>query len=204
MSPESNPSQDHSAGSRAPRVDGARNRAELVATARKLFEERGIDVPLDEIAKRAGLANATLYRHFPTRSELIVSVYAEELEELRRASEELLDRHDPGQALDDWLRLFVHHVATKRELALALPEDAERGALFTSWHATMHDAASQLLKRSQDADAVRADITTTDLLALASGIALTGLPSTRLDTLLGLVRDGYRAGAPPADPMSPQ
>jgi AcrR family transcriptional regulator len=206
MSPESNPTQDRNAGRRARRVDAARNRAALVATARRLFDERGIDVPLDEIAKSAALANATLYRHFPTRAELIVAVYATELEELRQASENLLDRRDPGQALADWLRLFVHHVATKRELALALPDDTERGALFTSWHATMQDAASQLLKRAHDAGTVRADITTTDILALASGIALTGLPGTRLDTLLDLVRDGYQAApAPPAEiqPSSP-
>ena len=51
-------------------------------------------MPLDEIAKSAALANATLYRHFPSRAELIVAVYATELEELRQASEELLDRSD--------------------------------------------------------------------------------------------------------------
>jgi AcrR family transcriptional regulator len=192
MSPESNPTQDRDAGRRARRADAARNRAALVATARRLFDERGIDVPLDEIARSAALANATLYRHFPTRAELIVAVYATELEELRQAGEDLLDRRDPGQALADWLRLLVHHVATKRELALALPDDSERGALFTSWHATMHDAASHLLKRARDAGAVRADITTTHILALASAIALTGLPGTTLDTLLDLIRDGYR------------
>jgi hypothetical protein len=64
----------------------------------------------------------------------------------------------------------------------------------------MQDAASQLLKRAHDASTVRADITTTDILALASGIALTGLPGTRLDTLLDLVRDGYQAApTPPAE-----
>jgi AcrR family transcriptional regulator len=192
MSPESNPARDRSAGRRARRVDAARNRAALVATARRLFDERGTGVPLDEIARTAALANATLYRHFPSRAELIVAVYATELEELRQAGEELLGQPDPGQALAGWLRLFAHHVAARRELALALPDDSERGALFTSWHATMHAAAAQLLRRARDAGAVRADITTTQILALASAIALTGLPGTTLDTLLDLIRDGYR------------
>jgi AcrR family transcriptional regulator len=195
MSPESRPAQDRDAGRRARRVDAGRNRAALVATARRLFDERGIDVALDEIAKSAGLANATLYRHFPSRAELIVAVYATELDDLRRASDDLLDRPDPGQALADWLRLFVHHVATKHELALALPDDSKRGVLFSSWHATMQDAAAQLLDRARDAGAVRAGITTTDLLALVSGIALTGLPSSRLNTLLDLVQDGLTSSA---------
>jgi AcrR family transcriptional regulator len=193
MSPEGKAAEDGGAGRRARRVDAARNRAALVAAAKRLFDERGIDVPLDEIAKSTGLANATLYRHFPTRAELIVAVYATELQDLRQASDDLLERPDPGQALADWLRLFVHHVATKRELALALPDDSQRGALFTSWHATMQVAASQLLNRARDAGAVRTGITTTDILALANGIALTGLPNTRLDVLLDLVRDGYQA-----------
>ncbi|SNQ50907.1 putative tetR-family transcriptional regulator [Frankia canadensis] len=195
MSPESNPIQDRDAGRRARRVDAARNRAALVATARRLFDERGVDVPLDEIAKIAGLANATLYRHFPTRAELIVAVYATELEDLRQASDDLLDRPDPGQALAAWLRLFAHHLATKRELALALPDGSERGALFSSWHATMQDAAAQLLNRARSAGAVRGDVSTPDILALVSGIALTGLPNSRLDTLLDLVRDGWASSA---------
>ncbi len=191
MSPESDPTHDRDAGRRARRTDAARNRAALVATARRLFEVRGIDVALDEIAKSAGLANATLYRHFPTRAELIVAVYAAELEDLRQAGVGLLNRPDPGQALADWLRLFAHHLATKRELALALPDDSERGALFNSWHATMHDTAARLLHRARAAGAVRGDISTPDLLALVSGIALTGLPTARLDTLLDVVRDGW-------------
>jgi len=201
MSPESDASQGRDRR-RARRIDATRNRAALVTAARRLFDERGIDVPLDEIAKRTGVANATLYRHFPTRAELIVAVYATELEDLRQASDDLLDGPDPGQALADWLRLFVHHVATKRELALALPDDSQRGALFTSWHATVRDAASQLLDRAHDAGAVQGDITTTEILALANGIALSGLPSTRLDALLDLVRRGYQSACQDAGQLA--
>jgi AcrR family transcriptional regulator len=151
-------------------------------------------VPLDEIAKTAGIANATLYRHFATRTELIVAVYAEEVTELGKLSERLMDRPDPGQALAEWLRVFVHHVATKRDLALAVPDEqgGERDALFAGWHATMHDTAARLLTRAQDAHAARAEVNATDLLALAGGIALTGLPTTELDALVDLIRDGWQ------------
>ncbi len=200
MSPESN-SQGRQVGLRPRRADAARNRAVLVQTARSLFDKHGVDVPLDQIAKRAGVGNATLYRHFPSRAELIVAVYASEVEALRQASDDLLEDPDPGQALTSWLLLFVRHIATKQDLALALPDDNERGVLFGAWHATMHDAASQLFARAREAGAVRAGITTTDMLALARGIALTGLPSTQLEALLDMARHGYQAGD--EDPPSP-
>lgn len=152
-------------------------------------------MPLDDIAKAAAVANATLYRHFPTRAELIVAAYAEEVAGLSRLSEEFLHRPDPGQALADWLRAFVQHVATKRALALALPDepDGERGALFAGWHAAMHAAASRLLARAHAAGAVRAELDAGALLALASAIALTGLPAAKLDALLDIAQHGYRA-----------
>jgi AcrR family transcriptional regulator len=193
MSPESNPPPPAAGAPRARRVDAERNRAALLTAARRVFDERGPDAPLDDIARNAGLANATLYRHFTTRAELIVAVYAEEVAELGALAERLLDASDPDQALADWLRAFVRHVAAKRDLALALPEkpDGQRGALFAAWHATMHAGAERLLERARAAGAVRSEIRAADLLALATGIALTGLPDDRLALLLGLVRHGY-------------
>jgi AcrR family transcriptional regulator len=179
------------------RVDAQRNRDALLAAARRLFDAQGPGVSLDEIAGAAAVANATLYRHFPTRAELIVAVYAEEVAQLSDLGERLLDRPDPAQALADWLREFVRHVATKRELALALPDEpsGERGALFARWHATMHDAAAGLLDRAQAAGAVRAEVSPGDLLALATGIALTSLPAGAHERLLELARRGYGAGS---------
>jgi Transcriptional regulator SbtR-like, C-terminal domain len=108
-------------------------------------------------------------------------------------SERLLERPDPGAALADWLRAFVDHVATNRELAQALPDDSGRASLFASWHTTMEDAASQLVARAREAGTVRTDPSAHDLLTLATAIARTGLPATRIDTLLELIRDGYRS-----------
>jgi AcrR family transcriptional regulator len=192
MSPESN-ARGSSVVSRARRADAERNRDALIAAAERLFDERGPDAPLDEIAKRAGVANATLYRHFATRAELILAVYAEEVAELAELAERLRGADDPGEALTDWLRAFVRHVAEKRGLALALPDepDRRRGALFADWHATMHTAAERLLKRALAAGTVRGEIRAADLLALATGIAMTGLPQNRLEALLALARHGY-------------
>jgi AcrR family transcriptional regulator len=185
MSPESNP--------RAPRIDGERNRAALVAAARRLFDDRGPDTPLNDVAVAAGVANATLYRHFATRADLIVAVYTQEVSELSALAKRLLRATDPAQALSEWLLAFVRHVAAKRDLAQALPDtrDGRRGTLFAEWHTIMHTDAERLLDRAQAVHAVRSEIRATDLLALANGIALTRLPDDRLQALLHVVRHGY-------------
>jgi AcrR family transcriptional regulator len=88
----------------SPRADAARNAARLLAAARDVFAEQGAEAALDDIARRAGVGNATLYRHFPTRGDLLVAVYAEEVEALVAQGETL--------PLFEWLDAFVVHVAT--------------------------------------------------------------------------------------------
>jgi AcrR family transcriptional regulator len=191
MSPESQPVSRV----RSRRVDAERNRDAILAAAKRLFDERGTDVPLDEVAKTAEIANATLYRHFATRADLLVAVYAEEVVELDELSRRLIDHTDPGQAFTDWLRAFVHHVATKRDLALAIPDEpgSERSTRFAEWHGTMRTAAERLLTRAQEAGAVRPELTVAELLAVASGIALTGRTPPGLDAMLDLIRHGYNS-----------
>jgi AcrR family transcriptional regulator len=189
---------------RRPRSDRRRNRARLLAAARHAFDELGPDAPLDEIARRAGVGNATLYRHFPTRGELIVAVYAEEIGALRALGRELLDAPSPDDALFTWLRRFVTHVAAKRDLALAITDDHDgrRSALYDDWHRAMHQAASALLARAQRADTVRADVDPTDLLALANAIALTRPDAGQVERLLRILRHGTTPGPGP-DPAVP-
>jgi AcrR family transcriptional regulator len=192
MSPE-NKSERSAKPIRAPRVDGKRNRTALIAAARELFARSGPDVAMDEIARSAGVANATLYRHFRTRAELIIAVYAGEVAELEDLAHRLRDARDAEQALARWLEAFVRHVRDKRSLALALPDEPTdtRGALFANWHNTMSAAAEELLARAQARGTARSDVTASDLLALAAGIALTGLDEDRVPFLLNLVRHGY-------------
>jgi AcrR family transcriptional regulator len=101
------------------RADAQRNYDLLVSTARDVFHNHGVDAPLDDIARRAGVGNATMYRHFPTRRELIIAVYSEEVAELCARSQSLLAADLPSDALFGWLQDFIAHVAAKRELALS-------------------------------------------------------------------------------------
>jgi AcrR family transcriptional regulator len=175
---------------RSLRTDARRNRDALVAAAAAVFEESGPDAPLDVVARRAGLGNATLYRHFPTRADLLVAVFAEEVEALRARGEALLAADRPGDALFEWLASFIEHVASKRDLATAVPADGTRSALFDRWHASMREIASALVARARDAGEVAADVDAADLLALSSGIAAGGAAEEQLERLLLLVRRG--------------
>ncbi|WP_326778977.1 TetR/AcrR family transcriptional regulator [Streptomyces sp. NBC_01445] len=183
------------------RADAQRNYDLLVAAARDVFHDHGVDAPLDDIARRAGVGNATMYRHFPTRRELIIAVYSEEVAELCARSQSLLAEDPPGDALFAWLQDFIAHVAAKRELALSITDDrtGQRSALFDRWHQSMHTAASALLTRAQSAGAVRADLNASELLALANGIALTTTDATQAERLVVLVRQGTDTRSTPAD-----
>ena len=174
------------------RADARRNRDLLLAAAKEVFAERGADAPLDDVARRAGVGNATMYRHFPTREELIVAVYSDEVTELCGRGEALLAEERPDDALFVWLEAFTAHVETKRELALALTDDrtGRRSELFGRWHDAMRATAEALLDRARRDGTVRPDVRAADLLALANGVALTGDGGTRTRRLLALVRRG--------------
>ncbi|WP_064745145.1 TetR/AcrR family transcriptional regulator [Pseudonocardia acaciae] len=179
------------------RADAQRNYDLLVSAARDVFHHHGVDAPLDDIARRAGVGNATMYRHFPTRRELIIAVYSEEVAGLCARSRSLLASDRPGNALFGWLQDFIAHVAAKRELALSITDD--RTALFDGWHHSMHTAASALLTRAQSAGAVRPDLTATELLTLANGIALTATDATPAERLVLLLRQGTDTSSTPTD-----
>ena len=171
---------------RARRSDARDNHALLLAAAREVFAEDGPDAPLDRIARRAGIGNATMYRHFPSRRELVIAVYADEVASL--TSRARLDAADPGAELFAWLAVFVEHVRDKRALALSLTTPAgDHETLFAHWHETVNETAAALVGRAKAAGAITPDTDPVDLLLLATGIALTNAPA-RTPRLLNLVR----------------
>jgi AcrR family transcriptional regulator len=179
------------------RADARRNYERVLAAAKEVFAEFGVTAPLDEVARRAGVGNATMYRHFPTRREMVIAVYADEVTMLCELGRSLRDDSPPAEALFRWLRAFITHVATKRELPLAIPDDTtgQRSALYRQWHDTMRATAAALLVRAQDAGAVRSDLDVSDLLASASGIGHAAADDNQIDRLLAIVRDGVTTSA---------
>lgn len=189
---------------RARRADAARNAAALLVAARELFEEHGPDVALDDVARRAGVGNATLYRHFPTREDLLAAAYAEEADALCRQGEALRDQAlrdelPPGEALFAWLDGFVVHVATMRALALAATasSDDRRSQLFRRWHESMTSTAQGLLVRAREAGAVHPDLAVGDLLALTNAAALASTGTGHARRLVRILRHGFEVTPAP-------
>ena len=141
-------------------------------TAKAAFAEVGADVSLDEIARRAGVGIGTLYRHFPTRDAIVEAVYRREVQQLAGSATRLLASLPPGEALHEWMRLFVDYIATKKVIAPALGS-IKAGApdLLTSSTAMIQDAISLLVARAQASGEVRADADPTDLLRALIGFS---------------------------------
>jgi AcrR family transcriptional regulator len=157
---------------RKPRVDAQRNRERILEVAKQAFTRSGADTSLDDIAKQAGVGPGTLYRHFPTREELLKAVYRNELENLATAAEKLAETMPPVEALRAWLLLFVHAVAAKQIIAPALNTlVGDHKKVFEASYAQMHEAIRRLVKRGIKSGAIRKDLDPIDLLRALVGVS---------------------------------
>ena len=148
------------------RADARRNYDALVAAAREAFAEHGTDAPLEEIARRAGVGIATLYRNFPTRSDLVESVYVDEVEAVCRAAATVAEL-PPWDALAGWLHRFADYVGTKHALIDGLNRDS---ATFPSCRESLYSAGGPLLARAQADGTARTDVGIGDVLRMVGGI----------------------------------
>lgn len=173
---------------RPKRADARRNYEALVAAAREAFGERGTAASLEEIARRAQVGIGTLYRHFPTRRELLEAVYVDEVEALCRSAAELADL-PPWDAFVAWINRFVAYVATKRALA----EELVDSEVFRGCRTAIYAAGEPMLRRAQEAGVARPDATFDDVLRLLSGITTAQFtePGQR-ERVLGFALDGLR------------
>ena len=113
------------AAPRGKRADALRNEQALLAAAAAVFVASGVDAPIREIATTAGVGIGTIYRHFPTRADLIVAVFRHQVEACAEAGPALLASADsPFAALRQWVDLFVDFLVTKHGLANALQSDS--------------------------------------------------------------------------------
>ena len=175
------------------RADARRNFDALLAAAREAFNRDGIAVPLEDIARQAGVGIGTLYRNFPTRSDLVEAVYVSEIEELLQAARDASER-EPWDALDTWLRRFSGYVATKLAMLQGLNKDSE---MFRACRTSMYDAATPLFERAQAAGEVRSDTNLDDVLRLVSGVTASHYESEEQRArVLTLALDAIRTPRP--------
>jgi AcrR family transcriptional regulator len=157
---------------RKPRADALKNRERILEVAKQEFTRSGAAASLEEIAKKAGVGPGTLYRHFPTREDLLVAVYRSEMEKLAAAERTFADTLPPVEALRAWLLLFVDAVETKQIIAPVLNTlVGDPKKVFEASHAQIHKALRALVKRTIKSGDIRKDLDPIDLLRALVGVA---------------------------------
>ena len=157
---------------RKPRTDAQRNRERILEVAKEVFTRSGANASLDEIAKQAGVGPGTLYRHFPTRDELVEAVYRTEVEKLAAAEQTFTETMPPLEALRAWMLLFVDYIATKKIIASALNSMVGGPSkIFEASHGQIWEAIRALVKRAIRSGEIRRDIDAIDLLRALIGVS---------------------------------
>jgi AcrR family transcriptional regulator len=182
-----------------PRVDAQRNIDALLAAAKEEFTARGVDVNVRAIAARAGVGTATLYRHYPLRSDLISAVFRREIDDCAAAAPLLAASHDPDSALALWLQRYTEFVATKHGLAAALHSgDPAYSGLPIYFQEHIGPALQMLLQNAEAAGAVRGDVDALDLLGAVANLCIPAPgadDNSRAHRMVALLIDGLRHGA---------
>lgn len=153
------------------RADAQRNRERILEAAKKAFTREGAAASLDDIARRAGIGSATLYRHFPTREALIEAVYRSEVEKLAAAEERFAAAMPPLEALRAWMLLFIDHVAEKKLIIPAMELVAGGSMrLIEGSRDRIHTAFLRSAKRAIAGGHLRADTNPDDFVRALVGV----------------------------------
>jgi AcrR family transcriptional regulator len=180
----------------APRVraDAQRSIDALLEASKKAFVTYGVHAPVREIATAAGVGIATVYRHFPQRSDLIAAVFKNEIQACADSAASLAAEHQPLEALQEWLQRYTALLATKRGLAAALNSEAPAyETLPACFRDPLRPALASLLEAAATAGRIRQNVDPGDLL---QAIASLCLPATdnpdHVQRMVSLLFDGVR------------
>ncbi|MFF0147593.1 TetR family transcriptional regulator [Amycolatopsis sulphurea] len=173
------------------RADARRNRARVLAAAEEAFAVDGVAVPLDDIARLAGVGAGTVYRHFPSKEALFRAVVVERLEQYANEAQELIDSEAPGEVFFGYFLRVIEQASRNRAICEALGEtsgpayEGEAGDQFRKNFGT-------LFERAQKAGLVRTDINCDDLRALMVGALAVERHAPGRPHLVRVVLDGLR------------
>ena len=177
------------------RADARRNRAKVLQVAYEVFAAEGLGVPIDEIARRAGVGAGTVYRHFPTKEALYRAIVVDRVEHLVATARELAATQAPGEAFYAFFDLMTTEGATDKGLADALAgEGIDLGDVMPEHERAFKDALGELLKLAQAAGTVRPDVTVADVKTLMVGCQAMQRygGDAAPERVLGVVREGLR------------
>ena len=193
------------------RADAARNRERILDAAIELFAERGYEASTAEIAARAGVGEATLFRRFPTKEDLIQAIVSMMLEEAATIATSCLEEEDPWRGVERFLYEMADRASQDHGISDANKERCMASQALASERRRVLDLTAQLVKRAQAAGVLRDDVAGQDLMFLMGAVASVSevpFPGLRPDLwkrYLGIVLDGLRPecasklrpGAPP-------
>ncbi|WP_197040912.1 TetR/AcrR family transcriptional regulator [Pseudonocardia halophobica] len=178
------------------RADARRNEKALLDAAAEVFVGAGVNAPVRDIATRAGVGTGTIYRHFPTRADLIIAVYRHQVEACAEAGPALLASSDtPYAALAHWIDRFVDFLVTKHGLAAVLrSDDAGFDALHASFLDRLVPVCARLLDAAAAAGEVRSDLEAYELMRAVGNLCIGAEDDPRYDArrLVGLLVAGLR------------
>jgi AcrR family transcriptional regulator len=179
------------------RADARRNEETLLEAAAAVFIASGVDAPVRDIATKAGVGVGTIYRHFPTRADLVVAVYRHQVEACAQAGPVLLAGNDsPHTALARWIDLFVDFLVTKHGLAEAMQSD---DPTFVTLHAYFLDrlmpVCADLLTAAAEAGEIRRDVEAFELMRAVGNLCIGADRDGRYDArrVVALLLAGLRA-----------
>lgn len=189
---------------RSKRSDAVRNEQALLAAAASVFVTSGVDAPIRRIAAEAGVGMGTIYRHFPTRADLVVAVYRHQVEACAKAGPSLLgSAASPAAALRQWVDLFVDFLVTKHGLANALQSDSGG---FEALHAYFLDrlvpVCEELLAAAVDAGEISPGTRAYELMRGIGNLCAGRDSDPHYDPrrLVGLLLNGLERPQPPSSP----
>ena len=184
-------------GEKPMRADARRNRERLIAAAREVFADQGANASMEAIAKHAGVGVGTLYRHFPTRMDVVEAVYEHDVEELSEAARHVNAELEPWPAVEAFFDAFLRYARTKQALLTELQQAFEKNPDLKSRCRGMIESSFDLvIDRAKEAGAIRTDVYGADVMQLVSPIctnAAISVEQTR--RLLNLILDGLGASA---------
>lgn len=188
-------SLEAASGSRRVRTDVRRNLDALLEAAKAIFASDGVDAPVRDIADKAGVGVATLYRHFPQRADLIAAVFRREIDACANEAADLAAAYPPGEALSRWIDRYADFIAAKRGLAPALHSgDPTYEPLRGYFQAKLNPALKMLLDAAYGAGEIRADADADELLIAVASLCMASYTTDpgQARRMIGLLLDGLR------------
>jgi AcrR family transcriptional regulator len=185
---------DDAPAARPLRADARRNYERLIVAARGVFAKEGGGASMEAIAREAGVGVGTLYRHFPQRIDVVEAVYRDDVDQLVATAEQVIAEFDPWPAVVAFLQAFARYAQGKRTFLNELHEAFDKHPeLKLRSKERIDDAMDRIVRRAQDAGAIRTDVNGAELMQLVSPMCISAtLSEEQSSRLLNMILDGLR------------